>query len=502
MTTLSCSNSEPENPETEYINFSDYFTLVKDRILSSDTLSDKFREYASIKLTIPTRKLIDIDYFNENNIDTTTMCQFHTNNIKHVDYSISFGLTRGFLALYPDKELSEEEQLVEMNNRLNTMTICNLHENKIQLDFLDSFIIAIYVRTWMWHGRGMEYSSCVYYDTSTKELYATHNKKGVYPVIIEQYQNKIEGTLKYVIGAFNQTIKYKERYLLDEVLMIPITGMHEALILNQKVLDGYKYNAMTEDSWNDLNNTYQEIQKCVFSHFNNNMDDIQIEAAHIYNDQLMKVYFDKYKVSGITDLVEKMVNIYLEYDICSPTCLDEIMISILADNNDLLIVCMLVNYPAYHTHNLDYLYGKACDKGLDKVVRLLISFSYNTNNMLNHNYNKDYGFIWACQKGNLRLAKFIYSLGNVDINRTFNGSAFNSACSANYLELAKWIYTLEEVDIHMNLSYGFILSCSRNHEEVYRWMWEIATDKERYFEDWRKSDIYMTNYDTYYNILH
>jgi hypothetical protein len=122
--------------------------------------------------------------------------------------------------------------------------------------------------------------------------------------------------------------------------------------------------------------------------------------------------------------------------------------------------------------------------------------------MLNHNYNKDYGFIWACQKGNLRLAKFIYSLGNVDINRTFNGSAFNSACSANYLELAKWIYTLEEVDIHMNLSYGFILSCSRNHEEVYRWMWEIATDKERYFEDWKESNIFVEKYDKYYKILH
>ncbi len=52
----------------------------------------------------------------------------------------------------------------------------------------------------MWYGRGMEYSSCLYYDTSSKELYATHNKKGVYSVVIEQSQLKMKDTLNYVIN--------------------------------------------------------------------------------------------------------------------------------------------------------------------------------------------------------------------------------------------------------------------------------------------------------------
>ena len=122
--------------------------------------------------------------------------------------------------------------------------------------------------------------------------------------------------------------------------------------------------------------------------------------------------------------------------------------------------------------------------------------------MLDHNYNKDYGFFWTCYKGNLRLARYIYSLGNVNINKTFNGSAFNIACSTNHLELAKWLYTLDNVDIHMNESDGFILSCLRNHEDVYKWMWEIAEDKERYFQDWKQSNLFIEQYDTYYNLLH
>ena len=98
-----------EEIETEYIKFSDFYTLVKNEILSNKSISDKFKEYANIKLTIPIReKINDIDYFIENNIKTTNICQFQTTNIKHVDLSIRFGLSRGFLALYPNKELSNE----------------------------------------------------------------------------------------------------------------------------------------------------------------------------------------------------------------------------------------------------------------------------------------------------------------------------------------------------------------------------------------------------------
>ena len=503
MTTILELNLKNENPETYDVVFSDFYTLIKNKILSEETISDKFREYAGIKLTIPVREnLIDIDYFNKNNIDTTNLYQLQTNYIKHVDFSISFASSRGFLALYPDKTLSEELQLKDMNDRFTEITEGNLYENKIHLDFLDTFIIADYIRTWMWHGRGMEYSSCLYYNTKTKDLYATHNSKGVYSVVIENNIFDIKYTLNYIINAFNRTIRYKERYLLDEVLMIPITGMHEALILNENVLEGYAYNILTEDSRDELNVLHKQIRESTYSHYKNNMDTINNEVPKKYSDTLEEVCFDKYKVPEIADMVDKQINIHLDYDKSLTECLDAIIKPGLNEDNDLALICILASYPAYATHNLDTLYAKACDSGLDKVVRLLISFSKNCGNMIDHNINKDYGFCWICQIGNLRLAKYIYSLGNVNINTTFNGSAFNVACSTNHLELAQWLYTLDDVDIHKNLSYGFILSCSRNYEEVYKWMWEIATDKERYFDDWKKSNIYINNYNKYYKILH
>ena len=492
-----------EEIETEYIKFSDFYTLVKNEILSNKSISDKFKEYANIKLTIPIReKINDIDYFIENNIKITNICQFQTTNIKHVDLSIRFSLSRGFAALYPNKELSNELQLEEMNERFNNITIGNIFENKIYLDFLDTFIIANYIRTWMWYGRGMEYSSNVYYNYDTRELYSSHINNSVYSVVIEQKQFNIKTTLDYIINAFNTTIKYKEKYLIEEVLMIPITGMHEALILNQNVFDGYKYNNFTDTTYDEINDIFRQICESVQSHYNNNADGLNIEGVKIYSGVLEEICLDKYKVPEITDMVDKLVNIYLDYDKSLIECLDEILKPVFKDEHDLVLMCILVNYPEYATHNFDHLYASACDKGLDQVVRLLISFSKNSGNMLDHNYNKDYGFFWICYKGNLKLARYIYSLGNVNINKTFNGSAFNIACSTNHLELAKWLYTLNNVDIHMNESDGFILSCIRDHEDVYKWMWEMATDKERYFKDWKLSNKFITEYDKYYNILH
>ena len=232
------------------------------------------------------------------------------------------------------------------------------------------------------------------------------------------------------------------------------------------------------------------------------MDDIEQEANKIFSGEVKEVCFDKFKVPGIKDIVQKMVDIYQDHDRSLNDCLCDIIKEILVEVNDLVILCMLVNYPEYATYNLEYLYIRSCDLGLDKIVRIFISFSKKCGNALDHNYKQDYGFSWACIKGNLGLAQYIYSLGNVDINNTFGGSAFNSTCSQNHLELAKWIYTLGGVDIHMNNSQGFVLSCVRNYEEVYKWMWEIAEDKERYFEDWKQSNLFIEQYDKCYNLLH
>ena len=347
--------------ENEYIKYSDFLTIIKEKILSIETISDKFKEYANLNLVIPTRKnLTNMDYFVENNIDTTNICQFLTNLIKHVDLSIGFGSTRGYLALYPNKELSDDDdvQLEEMNDRLNDITTGDLLENKIYLNFLEAFIIADYIRIWMWYGRGMEYSSCLYYNYGTKELYATHINNTVYPVILEEQQFKINDTLSYIINAFYKTIKYKEIYLTDDVLMIPITGMHEAVILNQNALDGYKYNKFTDEDWDKRNEIYQKIITNVHLHYDNNKDELNKEAYKIYGKTDDKVNFYKYKTPLITDLVSEFINIYLDYD----KSLDDILISITNNEQELIIISILVNYPDYANHNFDNLFTQALIK--------------------------------------------------------------------------------------------------------------------------------------------
>ena len=229
-----------------------YFSILKDKILSGN-ISDKFRNYAELQILVPTflenkREIDHKEYFLSQNIDLQDIVPFRLNNILHKDYSIGFGITRGFLAIYPDIISNDIDILEDMKERFEMIVNKKfLDDNLLYIPFLDLFMIAIYIRTWMWHGRGMEYSKYIYYNRKTKELYGcTPSMDKVLPIVLNKKEYDLDYYVKYITNAFNITIDYDEEYLINEIMMIPITGMHEALILNDSVLDGYKYNKATE----------------------------------------------------------------------------------------------------------------------------------------------------------------------------------------------------------------------------------------------------------------
>ena len=71
-----------------------------------------------------------------------------------------------------------------------------------------------------------------------------------------------------------------------------------------------------------------------------------------------------------------------------------------------------------------------------------------------------------------------------------------------HLELAKWIFSLGNIDVHANNSDGFIWACVRKYTEVYKWMWEISETPERYFIDWKQSGSRLEIIDDFYKIFH
>ena len=56
-------------------------------------------------------------------------------------------------------------------------------------------------------------------------------------------------------------------------------------------------------------------------------------------------------------------------------------------------------------------------------------------------------FRYSCDYGNIEIAKWLYSLGNVNIHAN-NDYAFRYSCDNGHIEIAKWLYSLGGINIH------------------------------------------------------
>ena len=61
-------------------------------------------------------------------------------------------------------------------------------------------------------------------------------------------------------------------------------------------------------------------------------------------------------------------------------------------------------------------------------------------------YGKDQAFYDVCVNGYLKMAHWLYSLGDIDIH--INDDVFVFSCYFGRFEVAQWLYSLGNVDIH------------------------------------------------------
>jgi hypothetical protein len=87
-------------------------------------------------------------------------------------------------------------------------------------------------------------------------------------------------------------------------------------------------------------------------------------------------------------------------------------------------------------------------------------------------HNQQNLFILCCSHGHIEIAKWLYSIGNININ-IYDEYSFRLACSHGHFELAKWLYNLGHINIHANYNDAFKMSSQHGFLDIASWLYNI-----------------------------
>ena len=105
----------------------------------------------------------------------------------------------------------------------------------------------------------------------------------------------------------------------------------------------------------------------------------------------------------------------------------------------------------------------------------------NENNLLSQ-YKQDL-FNSACEKGELEMCKFFYSLNNINI-RNNNEYCFIHACKYGHINICKWLLKIDpNINILDSTNYNntldaFYLACLNGHIEIINWLYKFDEIKK------------------------
>jgi ankyrin repeat protein len=93
------------------------------------------------------------------------------------------------------------------------------------------------------------------------------------------------------------------------------------------------------------------------------------------------------------------------------------------------------------------------------------------------NYEFEKGWMYACNNGNLVLAKWLLEINPLINISVDNNSVFYYACISGNLEIAKWLISINpNIDISYDNEFVFCSVCENGQLDVAKWLLEIKPD--------------------------
>lgn len=114
-------------------------------------------------------------------------------------------------------------------------------------------------------------------------------------------------------------------------------------------------------------------------------------------------------------------------------------------------------------NNQDQFY-KVCTNGNIMVAKWLYSLGY-----VNIHIGDDYAFRLACGNGHEHIVKWLYSIGNVNIHAEMD-QPFRLACGKGYESIAKWLYSIGNINIHRNNNQAIRWAIMGKHNNIVKWL--------------------------------